>query len=120
MSDVGRYYIALVHYAVLFGRSPEGAEIPAPLSSETGRYMQTLAWQYVVSYGQRANAAARRDMATCRTLMQKEVCPAYVAFRQSKGVPVLATLKRQFDTYSCRREYADAQDPENPFASPKE
>jgi hypothetical protein len=120
MSDIGRYFIALVHYAVLFGRNPEGAAIPAPLPPETGRYMQTLAWQHVVSYGQRANAAVRRDMATCRTLMQQEVCPAYVAFRQGTGVPVLATLKRQFDTYSCRREYADAQDPENPFASPKE
>jgi hypothetical protein len=120
MSDVGRYFIALVHYAVLFGRNPGGAAIPTPLPPETGRYMQTLAWQYVVSYGQRANAAVRRDMATCRTLMQKEVCPAYAAFRQSKGVPVLAILKRQFDTYCCRREYADAHDPENPFASPKE
>jgi hypothetical protein len=80
--------------------------------------MQTLAWQFVVSYGQRANAATWRDMATCRSLMQNEVCPAYVAYRQGTGV--LATLKRQFDTYSCRREYADARDPENPFASPKE
>ena len=120
MSDAGRYFIALVHYAVLFGRNPEGAAIPTSLAPETGRYMQTLAWQYVVSYGQRANLAVGRDMATCRTLMQKEVCPAYAAFRQGTGVPVLATLKRQFDTYSCRREYVDAQDPENPFASPKE
>ena len=119
MSDVGRYFIALVHYAVLFGRNPEGAAIPASLAPETGRYMQTLAWQYAVSYGQRANAAARRDMATCRALMQKEVCPAYAAL-QSKGLPGLATLKRQFDTYRCRREYADAHDPENPFASPKQ
>jgi hypothetical protein len=118
MSDVGRYFIALMHYAVLFGRSPEGAAIPQPLSLETGRYMQALAWQYVVSYGQRANGAVRREMATCRSLMQNQVCPAYAAFQHGKGL--LATLKRQFDTYSCRREYADAQDPENPFASAKE
>ena len=52
--------------------------------------------------------------------MQDEVCPAYVAFRGGKRVPVLATLKRQLDSYFCRREYADGQDPENPFASPKE
>jgi hypothetical protein len=117
MSEVGRYFIALVHYAVLFGRSPEGAAIPAPLSAETGRYMQTMAWQFAVSYGERANAAARRDMATCRSLMQNEVCPAYVAFRHGTGL--LATLKRQLDGYSCRREYADAQDPDNPFTSPK-
>jgi hypothetical protein len=118
MSDVGRYYIALVHYAILFGRNPEGAAIPTPLTPEASRYMQTLAWQYAVSYGQRANDSARRDMARCRTLMQEEVCPAYGALRQGKGV--LATLKRQLETYSCRREYADAQDPENPFGSPKE
>ena len=118
MSEVGRYYIALVHYAILFGRNPEGAAIPPSLAPEAGRYMQTLAWQYAVSYGRRANDGARRDMAGCRTLMQKEVCPAYVALRQGKGV--LATLKRKFGTYSCRREYADGQDPGNPFASPKE
>jgi hypothetical protein len=117
MSDTGRYFIALVHYAVLFGRSPEGAAVPAAIAPETGRYMQTLAWQYAVSYGQRANAAARRDMAACRALMQNEVCPAFAAL-QSKGIPGLATLRRLFDTYRCRREYADANDSENPFASP--
>lgn len=119
MSEAGRYFIALVHYAVLFGRSPEGAVIPASLAPETARYMQTLAWQYAASYGQRANAAARRDMATCRALMQSQVCPAYAAF-QSKRVPVLAALKRQYNTYLCGREYADANDPENPFASPRQ
>jgi len=119
MSEAGRYFIALLHYAVLFGRNPEGAAIPASLAPEAGRYMQTLAWQYVVSYGQRADAAARRDMATCRDLMQKEIFPAYTAF-QGKGLPGLATLKRQYNTYRCGREYADANDPENPFASPKE
>jgi hypothetical protein len=119
MSEAGRYFIALVHYAVLFGRNPEGAAIPASLAPETGRYMQTQAWQYAVSYGQRADAAATRDMATCRDLMEKQVCPAYTAF-QGKGMPGLATLQRQYNTYRCGREYAAANDPENPFASPKQ
>jgi len=120
MSDIGRYYIALVHYAVLFGQSPEGAAIPAFISPAMGKYMQALAWQYAQSYGERANTAARRDMAACRTLMQEKVCPAYSAFRNSSGMPILKTLKRQMDTYSCRREYADALDSENPFAAPKD
>jgi hypothetical protein len=119
LSEAGRYFIALVHYAVLFGRTPEGAAIPASLAPETGRYMQRLAWQYSASYGQRANAAARRDMATCRALMQSQICLAYAVF-QAKGVPVLTTLRRQFNAYLCRREYADAHDPENPFASPRQ
>lgn len=118
MTDIGRYYVALVHYAVLFGRSPEGAFVPKIMALETGRHMQTMAWQFVSSYGQRANAAARRDMSECRTLMQEEICPASVAFRQNSRLPVVAALKRQLDSYYCRREYSDAQDPENPFASP--
>ena len=119
MSDAGRYFIALLHFAILFGRNPEGAAIPASLLPETGRYMQTFAWQYAVSYGQRADAATRRDMAGCRTLMQKEICPAYAAL-QSKGPPVLGTLKRKYNAYRCQREYADEDDPENPFASSKQ
>ena len=117
MSDTGRYFLALVHYAVLFGRSPEGAAVPSSIAPETGRYMQTLGWQYAISYGQRANAAAQRDMAACRALMQNEVCPAFAAL-QSKGIWGLATVRRLSETYRCRREYADAHDPENPFASP--
>jgi hypothetical protein len=119
MSEAGRYFIALVHYAVLFGRNPEGAAIPVSLAPGTGRYMQTLAWQFAASYGQRANAAVRRDMAACRDLMQKEICPAYAAF-QTKGPPVLATLMRKYNAYRCARMYADANDPANPFASPKQ
>ena len=116
MSEAGRYFIALLHYTVLFGRNPEGAAIPPSLAPETGRYMQTLAWQYAFSYGQRADAAARRDMAACRALMQNEVCPAFAAL-QSKGIAGLATLRQLFDIYRCRREYADAHDSDNPFAS---
>ncbi|MBS0237571.1 MAG: hypothetical protein JSR89_04005 [Proteobacteria bacterium] len=118
MSDIGRYYMALVHYAVLFGRNPEGAMIPTFVSPEMGRHMQTLAWQYALSYGQRANAAAQRDMAACRTLMQEKVCPAYADFLHGSGMPVLTALKRYLVTNSCRRDYADARDPENPFAAP--
>lgn len=119
MSDLGRYFIALVNYAILFGGCPDGAVIPAVLSPETGRHLQALAWQFAVSYGQRASAVARRDMAACRALMQKDVCSAYAAFRHGKGAPVLATLKRLVKTHSCRRDYANALDRENPFASPE-
>jgi hypothetical protein len=120
MSDIGRYYMALVHYAVLFGRSPVGARVPARIPPEMGHYMQALAWDFAISYGRRANAAAQRDMATCRALMQEDVCPAYVSFLKGTRVPVVATLKRQLDTYFCRRQFADEKDPANPFASARE
>ena len=119
MSDVGRYYLALVHYAVLFGRSHEGAVVPGAIAPETGRYLQALAWRYSASYGQRANASATRDMASCRKIMQDDVCPAFVALQKSTRIPLVATLKRRLDTYLCQREYTDARDPQNPFTSPK-
>lgn len=119
LSDAGRYVMALVHYAVLFGRSPGGAAVPAPLAPETGRYLQAFAWQYALANGERADVAARRDMAACRTLMQKGVCPAFAAFRHGRRVPVLSPLKRWLERSSCRRAYADARDPDNPFADPE-
>ena len=115
MSDVGRYYMALVHYAVLFGRSPEGAGIPKPLSSKLGRYMQTLAWQFVTTYGQRAKL---------RRAARHGGVPIFDAERRlpglcRQGTGILAALKRRFDTNSCRRDYTDARDPDNSFASPR-
>jgi hypothetical protein len=118
MSDAGRYFMGLLHFAFLFGRTPEGAAIPPSLVPETGRYMQKFAWQYALAYGQRADAAARRDMATCRALMRAEICPAHAA-RQGTGLPALASIKRKYNDYRCQRDYADADDRANPFASPE-
>jgi hypothetical protein len=119
MSEFGRYFIALVNYAILFGNCPEVAALPAGLSPATGQHLQALAWKFAISYGQRADAAAGRDMAACRDLMQNDVCPAYATFRHADGAPVLATLKRLVKTHSCRRDYANARDPENPFTLPE-
>jgi hypothetical protein len=118
MSDSGRYFMGLLHFAFLFGRNPEGAAIPPSLIPETGWYMQRFAWQYALAYGQRADAAARRDMATCRALMRAEICPAYAAL-QSTGLPVLGSIKRRYYDYRCQRDYADPDDPANPFGSPQ-
>jgi hypothetical protein len=58
LSDLGTYFVALVHYAALYGDSPEGlphellrgdgtpATAPAP---ETARLMQEIAWRVVSS-----------------------------------------------------------------------
>jgi hypothetical protein len=58
LTDLGNYFVALVHYAALYGDSPEGlphallrgdgtaATAPAP---ETARLMQEIAWRVVSS-----------------------------------------------------------------------
>ena len=117
MSEIGRYYLALVHYAALFGQSPEGAVAPGAIAVETSRYMQTLAWRYAAAYSEQARAAASRDMAECRRIIQDEVCPAYGAFQQRTSLPLIGLLMRRLDTRSCGKDYGDAADPQNPFGS---
>jgi hypothetical protein len=58
LNDIGNYFVALVHYAVLYGRSPvglpyalqkpDGSAAAAP-SEEIARFMQEIVWQTVVS-----------------------------------------------------------------------
>lgn len=116
MSDLGRYYLALVHYAVLYGTSPKGAPLPSGLSAATGAHLQELAWRHVSEYGHVADAAVRRPMAVCRALMQHEICPQYHALRAGDGA--LGKLKQAWNSRRCASSYADADDPDNPFRDP--
>lgn len=49
VNDLGAYYIALAHYAVIFGRDPRGlphrTDIAPPQSVEQARWMQDLVWR---------------------------------------------------------------------------
>jgi hypothetical protein len=107
MSNIGRYCIGLAHYAVLFGRSPESAFVPTVTAQETGRSLQTMAWQFTSSYGQKANSAASRmsndHVGGCR--------PCLCRLSAGCRVPLLSSLKRRLDTYHCLREHTDTNDP---------
>jgi len=46
----GTYLAACVFYASLFGRSPEGIQYTAGLPQEEALYMQSVAWETVVSF----------------------------------------------------------------------
>lgn len=116
LTDVGRYYIALLHYSILFGHSPEGAAIPAQIAPELGAYLQTHAARYAAAYGRRADQSAQRSMDACRKLIVDEICPAVAAFHQGSRIPGLAAFRSWTAARACRRDYGDQRDPENPFA----
>jgi hypothetical protein len=116
LSPAGTYYMGLVHYAVLFGRSPVGAPRVAGLSEAAARHLQQLAFAQATAYAPRADAAARRDMEACRAYAEQTLCPAYAALRSSQG-GVLARLKRPLKSLQCARRYADREAAENPFGS---
>lgn len=110
----GRYYMALLHYAVLYGRSPEGAAVPSTVDPALATYMQRVASEQALRYGRIANAAARRDLAACRDYAQREVCPSYHRLRSGE-VGFFAALERKAKVYVCQRHYGEADGPRNPF-----
>jgi hypothetical protein len=116
LSDTGRYFLGLVHYAALYGRSPEGAAVPQGLARETATFMQRLAFRHVEAYGHVASGAARRNMEACRSFAQREACPSYHQLRSGHESGLLAGIKRKAKVYGCQRSYGGADDAENPFA----
>ena len=116
LSPIGTYYMGLVHYAVLFGRTPEGAAPIADLSAAAARALQQLAAREAAAYAPRAGAAAARDMEACRAFAEQSLCPAYASLRAGPGM--LARLKRPLKSLQCARRYADRSDPQNPFGTP--
>jgi hypothetical protein len=110
----GRYFMALLHYAVLYGKSPEGAPVPPGVDAAFARYMQRFASEQAAGYGHIANAAALRDLGACRDYAQREVCPSYHRLR-SGDVGFFGALERKAKVYVCQRHYGEADGPRNPF-----
>jgi len=116
LSPIGTYYMGLVHYAVLFGRTPAGAPGVTGLPEAAARHLQVLAGAQAAAYARRAESAAGRDMEACRVFAEQTLCPAYAALRSAQG-GVLARLKRPLKSFQCARRYADRADPANPFGA---
>ena len=112
LSPLGKYFMGLVHYAILFGKSPVGAARPPGLSDEANAFMQDLAQREVLAYAKVANAAAQRDMEACRAFAEGEMCEAYHAFRAGRSW--FGSLRRWLPTRRCRADYAKGS-PTNPF-----
>ena len=104
LTPLGRYFIGAVHYAVLFGQSPEGSPAPAGVSPEFARELQRIAWQHVKSYAPRAQAAAQRGAAVCTDYAVQVMCPAFSAHpRDESSVSIISSLKQN---WLCRRGFA--------------
>jgi hypothetical protein len=103
LTPLGRYFIGAVHYAVLFGQSPEGSPAPAGVSPELARELTRVAWQHVSAYGPRADAAAQRGAAVCTDYATQVMCPAFAAHpRDESSVSIISSLKQN---WLCRRGF---------------
>jgi hypothetical protein len=106
LKPLGAYYLAAVHYAAIFRRSPVGARVPAELPAETGADLQRIAWDYVRAY----YAGPRRwerSMEECRSMIAQTVCVSYrTLLKEPQKIP------------ECQQTFSNASSPGNPFRWP--
>lgn len=90
LTPLGAYYVALVSYAVMFERTPEGAWAPPNVDPVAARSLQGLAWELT-----RQERAQRRPLSLheCRARLQSSFIADYAAYvrdtssRQELGPP---------------------------------
>jgi hypothetical protein len=113
LTPSGKYFMGAVHYAALFGKSPEGAEIPAGIPGDLGTAMQKLAWEHVRTYSTRARAASARSMDVCRDYAVRVIVPRFHEHLFKGGaIDAIRNAKRRTALQSA---YADRNNPKNPF-----
>lgn len=75
-TTLGMYYMALVTYSAVYGKSPESIAPPSGISATTAAALQTIAWNYINTYYSRANPGVR-TMTECRNHTSQNVCTPY-------------------------------------------
>jgi hypothetical protein len=81
LSELGSYYIALVSYAFIYGKSPEGAWVPAGIDEVQAATLQNLAWAFYSDY-QATNKAL--SLADCRALVRDSFADTYWRYIQER------------------------------------
>lgn len=112
LTELGRYFMANVHYAALFGSSPEGGAAPAGVSEALARELQRVAWAHVERYRRTARSAAERGAELCTDYAKAVVCPAFTA--HPRGEDAVGTISRLRQNWRCRQAFTDPT-AERPF-----
>jgi hypothetical protein len=83
LTPTGAYYMALVTYASVYRRSPEGAWAPSQVTAEQARSLQQVAWQSVAGH---YSSASTPSMSQCQAVMREQYCSAYGAYKGGSGM----------------------------------
>lgn len=122
LTRLGIYYMALVTYAQVYGRSPQGAWAPPEVTGIQATALQDVAWSVVAPSLRTAN---NPDPKQCGAYLRESFCSTYHRYmRQAywgnsrstyyRGA-VTARLKQWKDSMSCETAF-DRSDRSNPFA----
>lgn len=81
LTSTSAYFIAALHYAATYGKSPLGANAGDGVSAEAAAVLEQLAWDALGDYASTGHPHGNKDMAACRAEVAASVCPAFYAIR---------------------------------------
>lgn len=103
-TEVGRYFVALVTYAAIFGRDPLGAAAPTGIEHGLAESLQRFAWRFVSEH---YDHEATTDIAECRREVVSDFAKTYGAyFRDTYYVPEVGRLRAWVRWLRRRMEWA--------------
>ncbi len=108
LTDIGIYFVASVHYATIYHRSPEGAAAPPTVPPDLAKELQKIAWRVTQDF-LKQESAHPPGMEECRRVIVEKVCRSYW------------TLAREPNEVGRCQSYFAETDPkpgDNPFVWP--
>lgn len=115
-TNLGRYYVALVSYATIYGRSPVGAWRPDDVDATQADSLQRLAWEFVSDYRQHN---VPLTLAQCRVRLKESFVDEYAAYvRDTFWKPTMNPLQvwwRWARSQWTWRHMASSESTRNPF-----
>jgi hypothetical protein len=115
LQDLGNYYIALVTYASVFRRNPEGAWYPPSFSETQARALQAFAWRFVSGY---YSTYQPMSLQQCRDVLVADFNGHFWRFMRD-GYWQEPSLIRRYVRWARRywtwRQTFKAEDASNPF-----
>jgi hypothetical protein len=96
---LGAYYMALVSFASIFKRSPEGAWVPPEVSPAQAKTLQSAAWRHVSRF---YATPPDTDLQRCREFIRGEFCATYWKKEGGKAHGGLRAIKLSL---ACRYRF---------------
>ncbi len=106
---LGSYYIALVSYAVIYRRSPQGAWAPPGVSAEQAASLQAVAATFTEAAQQ-----PLPTLAACRVRWEQRFCDTFWRHWGARTSDALSWVRRYRHVRQCRQAVSREQ-PDNPL-----
>lgn len=85
LTRAGAYYMALVSYSAIAGRSPVGAWAPAGISGPQAQALQSVAWDVISGTTKTKAQAQAASLDQCRNYLANTFCETFWTFTGNPG-----------------------------------